>query len=129
MDRTNWWNLESDGAWDRVKEALQRDWDQTRHDLHLGGHELNQKLGDTMGQAAGNRVMPPIDVANPPKVIGRWEDAEIPIGFGYAARREFGGDYPEWNDALEARLQAYWKAAAPWRVVRNLVRHGYEIKQ
>jgi hypothetical protein len=123
------WMKRHEGSWERVKEALHRDWDQTRHDLHAGGHELNQKLADTVGQAAGKKSMPPIDVPNPPKIIGRWEDAEIPIGFGYAARRQFGDEFPRWNDALESMLQRFWAAPTPWHDVRHLVRHGYEIKQ
>ena len=41
-----WWNDNHASAWDRVKEAMRRDWEQTKHDLHIkGGHELNQDIG------------------------------------------------------------------------------------
>ena len=128
MQKPSWWQ-EADYKWERVKEALQRDWQQTMHDLHMGGHELNQRLADTMAQAAGRQSMPPIDEANPPRVLFRWEDAEIPIGYGYAARTHFGDRYPEWNDALEDRLKTDWRAERPWSEVRLLVRHGYEVKR
>ena len=59
-------------AWDRLKEALRRDWEQTKHDLHLkGGHELNQGLMDTIDQAAGSEAIPASNRPNPPKVK-RW---------------------------------------------------------
>src|SRR5581483_8090792 len=47
-----WWNDGHASAWERVKEAMRRDWEQTKHDLHLkGGHELNQGVKDTVKQA------------------------------------------------------------------------------
>ena len=29
----NWWSKEYDSAWDRVKAAFRRDWEQTKHDF------------------------------------------------------------------------------------------------
>jgi hypothetical protein len=116
-------------SWERAKEALRRDWDQTKHDLHLGGHELNQSADDTLAQAVGGMAVPPIDRANPPNVITRWEDAEIAIGFGWAARSEYGDRYPSWCRALERTLERDWKNdAMPWPTVVGLVRHGYEVR-
>jgi hypothetical protein len=129
MSNPSWWTSNDSNGWDRVREALRRDWDQTKHDLHVGGHELNQKLTDTVEQAAGRRPMPPIDKANPPKIIGQWEDAEMPIGYGYAARNHFGDKYPTWNDDLDRRLAADWNTDRPWDEVRIYVRHGYDIKR
>jgi len=129
MNKPSWWTLQDSSSWDRVREALHRDWDQTKHDLHAGGHELNQKLSDTVEQAAGTKPMPPIDKANPPKVIGQWEDAETAIGYGYAARDHFGDQHPEWNDDLERRLSADWNTERPWSEVVRFVRHGYEVKR
>ncbi|HEY5240860.1 MAG TPA: hypothetical protein VIJ22_05325 [Polyangiaceae bacterium] len=129
MNKPSWWTLQDSSSWDRVREALHRDWDQTKHDLHAGGHELNQKLSDTVEQAAGKKPMPPIDKANPPKVIGQWEDAETAIGYGYAARDHFGEQHPQWNDDLERRLAADWNTERPWSEVVRYVRHGYEVKR
>ena len=61
----------------RIKEALRRDWYQTKHDLHVkGGHELNQKIEDTVEEIQGIKPLPPIDRPNPPKVIGEASWAE-----------------------------------------------------
>jgi hypothetical protein len=130
MSNPSWWTSSDSNGWDRAREAMRRDWDQTKHDLHMGGHELNQKLEDTLGQAAGKRAMPPIDEPNPPKVIGRWEEAEMPIGYGYAARNHFGDKYPAWNDELDRRLATDWnRTDRAWDEVRPYVRRGYEAKR
>ena len=58
--RPSWWSDEVHGsAWERAQEAMRRDWAQTKHDLHLGGHEMNQSLTDTLKQAAGQELERP----------------------------------------------------------------------
>jgi hypothetical protein len=128
MDR-HWWNGRDTGIWDRVKEVLQRDWEQTKFDLHLGGHELNQTMKSTVGQASGDIPVPPIDRPNPPRVIAEWKDVQLPIEYGYVARRFFGADYPEWSFALEARLERDWGGPMAWKDAKIFVRHGYELKE
>src|SRR3954469_1926012 len=109
--RPSWWSNEVHGsAWDRVKEAMRRDWSQTKHDLGIGGHEMNQGFEDTINQAAGKQHLPDINRANPPKVIGEWRDAELPYAYGYAARKQYGGEHPKWTTALEAKLEKEWSA-------------------
>src|ERR1700733_14678984 len=101
-----WWKEETHGrAWALVRESMRRDWEQTKHDLGLGGHELNQSIGDTLKQAGGAEPLPRFDDANPPKEIGEWGDAEALYGYGYAARREFGREHPRWNPEIEAKLK------------------------
>jgi hypothetical protein len=130
MNRPSWWTQAHGDAWERAKEALHRDWDQTKHDLHLGGHELNQDIDHTVAQAAGQERLPAIDAANRPVVIGRWEDVDPAIGFGYAARAYYGSRHPTWSVALEMELQKDWKdASVPWQDVKNYVRHGYEARR
>ena len=51
-----------------VKEALKRDWEQTKHDFSKNkGHELHQDVGDTVKQAAGREPVPPPNRPNPDK--------------------------------------------------------------
>jgi hypothetical protein len=51
---------------DRVGEALERDWEQTKSDLPgLDGKDLDQDAGDTIEQARGKERIPPDDVPNP----------------------------------------------------------------
>jgi hypothetical protein len=133
--RPSWWNEEVHGsAWNRVKEAMERDWTQTKHELGVGGHELNQTAADTAKQASGSEPIPPLEQANPPKVIGDWSEAEIPYGYGHAARRQFGSQHPQWTPELEDQLRRGWGASqthAPidWNAAKPLVRRGYDYDE
>ncbi len=62
-----WWGDTHTSGWERVKDALHRDWEQTKSDFTGGkkGKDLNQDVGDTVGQALGNKPIPPDDVPNP----------------------------------------------------------------
>lgn len=129
----SWWDDSQGSAWDRVKEALKRDWEQTKHDLSLPhGHELNQGVLDTVKQAVGSEPIPPADRPNPPRVIGSWDEDEVPMGYGYTARQKFGAEHPIWNEGIELKLRSEWesnKAGSPrkaWPEVEKIVRHGYE---
>lgn len=129
----SWWDDSHGNAWDRIKEAMKRDWEQTKQDLQLPhGHELNQGVMDTIKQAIGSEPIPPADLPNPPKVIGDWDDAEIPMGYGYSARHEYGSEHPTWNEGIELRIRSEWEsqqaesARKPWTEVKDLVRRGYD---
>lgn len=131
--RPSWWTEQVHGsAWERVKGALERDWAQTKHDMQLGGHEMNQGIKDTVAQAAGRQHLPTMNQANPPKWIGSWSEAEVPYAYGYGARRQFGAQHPQWNEGLELKLESEWRAAVAkqarpdWAVVAVLVRRAYE---
>ena len=96
----HWHDGESMSTWECVKEAIRRDWEQTRYGLGLsGGHQLNQHVGDTLRQAAKSVPIPARDQANPAKVIGTWSDDEYPVGYGYTAR-------PRAKDTIVQRLRA-----------------------
>jgi hypothetical protein len=129
-----WWNEGHASAWDRVKEAMRRDWEQTKHDLHIsGGHELNQGVGDTVKQASGKETIPSNDRPNPPKVIGEWNDVELPHQYGYAARDRYGSAHTAWSRDLEDTLKNEWEsnreAHRRWEEVKGDVRRGYEFKR
>ncbi len=41
-------------TWKRIKEAMRRDWEQTKHDFDKkAGRDLDQNVGDTVKQIAG----------------------------------------------------------------------------
>jgi len=55
-----WWNDAYTSDWDRVKEALRRDWEQTKADFSIGhAVDLNQNVADTIKQAVGDQPVPP----------------------------------------------------------------------
>jgi hypothetical protein len=136
-----WYKPEHATGWDAIKEAVRRDWQQTKHDLHLaGGHELNQKGSDTLKQAIGKESIPSINDANPPKILGEldreWARIEPSLEYGYAARRSFGEKHAQWNAELENNLRAEWESAGQtsrdrdaWDDVLPYVRHGYDYKR
>lgn len=133
--RPSWWNeKQHGGAWDRIKEAMGRDWVQTKKDFHAkSGHELNQDLPDTVKQMSGKQPIPPPDRPNPAKVIGNWDDAELPVSYGYGARHQYGSAHPTWSSDLETKLRTEWEqghrsSGRKWDDVREYVRHGYEYK-
>jgi hypothetical protein len=134
QDAPPWWTRDHASAWERVREAVRRDWEQTKHDLALeGGHELNQGVSDTVKQALGKENIPTDDRPNPPKVIGSWDDVEAAVEYGYGARRTYGVHHPSWSQQLEAQLKQDWRviktsANRTWEEMKRWVRHGYEYK-
>ena len=130
--RPSWWTEQVHGsAWERVKAAMERDWAQTKHDLSLGGHEMNQSLADTIDQASGRQHLPNMNQANPPKVLFEWSEARMAYSFGHAARLELGARYPQWNEQLELELKTEWLSQTngegpAWALVVMLVRRAYE---
>lgn len=119
-----WWNPEHESAWDRVKAAFRRDWDQTKHDFGGDEPDLNQDAGDTVAQMAGKKPIPP---ANQPN----WEEFEPAYRFGYGARKHYGDTYRDWNDDLESRLRSDWSSTYgatddDWGRYRSYVRRGWD---
>jgi hypothetical protein len=149
-----WWTEEKHGsAWSRIKEAMRRDWEQTKNDLHMGGRDLDQDVDDTVMQAAGKEPIPPRAQPNAPEPARldrdrsydrsyennrdiQWEDVEEPMAYGAGARAQYGSQYTSWDDRLEGTLRREWeerRAASTgqsgyrdWREVSPYVRRGYE---
>ena len=121
---TTWWNKDNDSAWDNVKEAFQRDWDQTKHDF--GGHrpDLKQDVPDTVKQAAGKQAIPPPLQPN-------FAEHEPAFRFGYGARQHYGKEFPTWDNRLELKLQRDWSPANDadnWNRYSEAIRHGYDYQ-
>lgn len=133
-----WWTKDQhENAWERVKEALKRDWEQTKVDLQGYGKDLNQDVDDTVKQAVGKEVIPPANQANQKDLkpvttpVWKWEDAEEPMKYGYGAREYYGAQYSKWDDKLEGTLKSEWESVKDgshkaWTDVKDHVRHGYE---
>jgi len=119
-----WWTEKHGSQWANLKEALERDWEQTKKDLHLGGHELHQDVGDTLKQAAGSEPIPP-------KPSFTWDEVEQPLMYGVGAREQFGAEHVAWDDKLESKLRTDWESDHPsnfdrkWDEIKSVVRHGY----
>src|SRR5262245_5030020 len=114
-----WWNKEHDSAWERVKEAFRRDWEQTKHDFGGDAPDLDQNVDDTVAQAAGSRPVPPPHEPN-------FDEYEPALRYGYAARRQYGTRYTTWNLPLEKELRADF-GDEDWDYYYPAIRHGWEF--
>jgi len=118
------WTDEQQSAWDRVKDALHRDWLQTKSDFHLSsGADLDQTAKDTMKQATGKQALP----ATAEGRVG-WERARHAIRLGHGAATFWSWE-ASWTDNLEQRVRAEWEAldtGIDWVDARPLVKHGWQ---
>ena len=119
-----WWNNQHESAWERVKAAFKRDWDQTKHDL--GGRQPNtdQQVEDTVRQAAGKEEIPPRGMPN-------YEEIEDACRFGYGARSQYGNRFSRWDNSLEAQLERDWRetfADRAWIRYREAIRYGWDYQ-
>lgn len=125
-----WWNDTHSSGWERTKEALKRDWQQTKADVSDEGQELNQDAGDTVKQAAGKQPLPPSGLPNPPDSRDSWDDLEPAVRYGYGARQYYGAQgRQDWDDDLEESLRRDWGASGSnnsWDRVKAAVRHGWD---
>ena len=122
-----WWTEANDSAWERVKQALKRDWDQTKHDF--GGEEpdTNQRIGNTTRQVSGKEAIPP-------RGQPAYEELEPAWRFGYGARANYRDQYPEWDEELEQQLKSEWETLAPqrrqtWVQDRAAIRYGWDYDE
>jgi len=147
----SWWNEEKHGsAWQRVKEAMHRDWEQTKNDFGGKAPDLNQDVGDTVKQAVGADPVPPPSAKTPPSSaelkraakreakaemrgpVERWNDVESRLAYGYAARSYYATMYPHWDDGLESELRNEWDKSKPekaWDEVKHDVRRGFDASR
>lgn len=120
-----WWTTDNDTAWDKVKAAFKRDWDQTKHDLGGKQPETNQNVKDTVKQASGAQPIPP-------RGEPVYEKIEPAYRFGYGARSHYGKTHPSWNPALESELRRDWTASGgqenDWATESQFIRKGWDYK-
>ncbi|SPE53561.1 conserved hypothetical protein [Verrucomicrobia bacterium] len=117
-----WWTNEHESAWDRVKAAFKRDWDQTKHDFGGSQPDTDQDVDDTVKQAAGKQPIPP-------RGEPTYEEAEDAYRFGYGARSQYAKRYSDWNDQLETQLEQDWRETyqdRDWGRYRGSVRCGWD---
>jgi len=122
-----WWTDEHESAWDRVKLAMHRDWDQTKHDFGAHEPDTDQDVNNTVKQAAGKEPIPP-------RGEPTYEDLEPAYRLGYGARRQYGHKYPKWNNDVESHLKREWDTLAPerrqtWMQDRAAIRRGWEYEE
>ncbi|HWD19758.1 MAG TPA: hypothetical protein VHB20_10820 [Verrucomicrobiae bacterium] len=127
IQRSNpkWWTKDNDSSWDRVKAAMKRDWDQTKHDVGGKQPDTNQDVNDTVKQASGKQSIPPRGVPN-------YDTAEPALRFGYGARSQYGKKYSKWTPDLENELKRDWTESnrdVNWDDESRYIRSGWEYKE
>lgn len=126
--RPSYWKEEHGTAWDNVREAFSRDWEQTKTDVTGKGPDLNQDVPNTVKQAFGSEPIPQKGAPNAERKTP-WNEAEPGVRYGFGARQQYGKDIPEWSDTLERRLETEWdaeKTGTPFRKVHRFVRAGWD---
>ena len=127
MKNPIWWNDKHEGTWDRVKSAIKRDWEQTKHDFSKkSGRDLDQSVGDTIKQAAGKEPIPPGGAPNPSDVDKEWDDVEPAYRYGVGARTYYGDE--DWKKT-EQRMSNEWSSLdddREWDDVKGEVRRAYD---
>jgi hypothetical protein len=128
MVEPNWWTQRETGAWERVRSALERDWEQTKADLSAKhtGHDLHQQIGDTVKQVAGKEAIPPIDVVNCEVDDFSYVEPAFRYGVGTGSKST---EDQAWDAMLEQELSVEWTELAPtkpWGDAKGHVRRGWE---
>ena len=121
-----WWTDEHTGAWDRIKTALKRDWEQTKANNSRGKHgvDMDQDAGDTLKQMAGKEPVPPVGAP----AQDDWDSIEPGIRYGHGARTQYR-DHADWDDRLEGKLREEWndlKSGRTWDEAKAHVRRGWD---
>ena len=121
----HWWSEEHSSSWERAKQALHRDWEQTKGDLADTGVDLNQGALDTLRQAVGTQ---PIPADNLPNRGPRhdWVRVESAVRYGHGAARHYSDS--DWDEKLEARLRSEWEASgqhSTWDSMKEGVERGW----
>lgn len=132
LGRPDWYSQEDDTAWERIKGAFQRDWQQTKHDLGGNEPDLDQQVGDTVSQAIGTESIPPANSKTPhPNRASsdEYNEAdESAYRYGYAASRHYGLDR-DWDDETESTLRREWGDENDWERTRAAIRRGWNYSR
>lgn len=106
-----WWSNENTTAWERAKEGMRRDWQQTK-----------QAFDKENGQGKGRKSVGAIPVEPED-----FEACEPALRYGYAASLHYD-TVIVWDDALEAKLRAEWMEQKPprtWNEAKGDVKHAW----
>ncbi|MEJ7730632.1 MAG: hypothetical protein WKG00_15600 [Polyangiaceae bacterium] len=125
-----WWDDNKTSSWERTKDAMKRDWEQTKHDFGGKAPDLDQDVNDTVKQAVGKQAIPPDGVSNAdggPNTPG-WDHAEPALRYGWGAADHYK-DHGQWDAGLEGKLSEEWndlKTGRTWDEIKSTVRRGWD---
>lgn len=108
--KTSFYTDEDLSTWERIKKAFANDWEQTKADFGSDkARDMDQDVDDTLKQAMGSD--------------NAFENREQAFRFGYAARRHYGAQHPDWSDELDTRLRSDYDG--DYERDRPFIRHSY----
>jgi hypothetical protein len=62
MSTNHYWKTNHESGWERFKDAMAADWEQTKHDFGSdSAKDLKQDVDDTVKQMAGKQPIPDVD--------------------------------------------------------------------
>ena len=128
MKNPAWWNENHTGAWERSKEAMKRDWEQTKNDVSKrSGKELKQNAADTIKQAAGAEAIPPQGTPNM-KGNDDFSHVEPAYRYGVGLSAQYSSQ-KDWNPDFENKAEGEWSTfsdKSSWSDAKSYVRRGFE---
>ena len=109
----SWWSGAYDNEWEQVHDDFRRTWAE------------DPGLVYAVGEHQRAATMSPPDGKATEQDYGLQEPA---FRFGFGAQRQFGREYPEWNDGLANRLHQDWAVMGveEWNLQVNAIRRGWE---
>jgi len=120
-----WWTNDHSSSWERARQALRRDWEQTKGDLADTGVDLNQGALDTLRQAVGSQPIPVDHLPNPgPR--HDWAMFEPALRYGHGAALHYRD--ADWNETIRQRLRREWEESgqrSTWESMKEGIERGW----
>lgn len=111
MDKHNhYWKPEHESGWERFKDAMAADWEQTKNDFGSDtSRDLDQDVDDTVKQMAGKQPIPEVD-------------REKAYRYGYSA--SLSHKNRKWDDELEKDIRGHYEG--DYDAHRPYIRRAYD---
>ena len=91
MRDNHYWKNEHSSGWERFKDAMKADWEQTKSDFGSDkARDLDQDVDDTFRQIAGKQPIPDVD-------------REEAYRYGYSAAVNYSDR--DWDDTIDGDLR------------------------
>jgi hypothetical protein len=153
----SYWDENKHGsAWERVKEAIKRDWVQTKADFnaHPGApnplyvtNELDDRPQGATASAettTGQNVIRPGGVQDPKgftktrdvkegeRLEHEFEDNLVAIEYGFVAHEYYGPRFGDWNEEVERKLESEWnpqETGMKFDQAKRYVKKGWDFRK
>lgn len=94
MRNNHYWKDDYQSGWERFKDAMKADWEQTKSDFGSEtARDLDQDVDDTVRQMVGKQPIPDVD-------------REEAYRYGYAAAVDYGTR--SWDEDLDAEIGSHY---------------------